>query len=180
MVKPFFINSERLTIRDFKKGDEKDIFDILKEPEVQNFVFYSQKEYSLADASQDLRIYLEEQQKKKRDHYFLAVELDGKVIGVVVLGQIDPVMKKCYLHYHFHKQFWGKGYATEAIREAIKWSFTELPIRTIEAETNTENINSRNLLLRLGFKKTFSVAQKPLKEGVFADVEIYVLQKEFT
>lgn len=177
MLNNITIDSTRLKLRDFVRGDEKYLFNILKDPEVSKYIFYGTKEYTLKDAKNELEVYLEEQKKKKREDYNFAAELNGIVIGVIVLGQINYDTKRCYLHYHFNKLYWGKGYAKEAVNAVIDWAFDKLGLKIIEAESNVENNRSKNMLLKLGFKKMFFVPKKPMKNNVLADVEIYSLER---
>ena len=46
-----------------------------------------------------------------------------------------------------------KGYATEAVREIIKWAFSNNRVKEITANCFADNINSMNLLMKLNFTK---------------------------
>lgn len=47
-----------------------------------------------------------------------------------------------------------KGYATEAVREMLRWAFRDEHVYFIMAETTPENVPSQKLLRKLGFSKT--------------------------
>jgi [ribosomal protein S5]-alanine N-acetyltransferase len=47
----------------------------------------------------------------------------------------------------------GKGYASEAVTEIIKWAFRNKLLKEITANCLTENLNSMNLLLKFNFTK---------------------------
>lgn len=49
------------------------------------------------------------------------------------------------------KEYWGKGYATEAITALIDYAFEHLKMETIVAEVDAANINSIKVLKKLNF-----------------------------
>jgi GrpB-like predicted nucleotidyltransferase (UPF0157 family) len=55
------------------------------------------------------------------------------------------------LAYRLHKQYWGKGYATELASALIKWGFQQLDISKIVAGAEPENIVSQKVLMKAGF-----------------------------
>lgn len=56
------------------------------------------------------------------------------------------------ISYQILPSWWGKGYATEVVREIIEYCFNELKLSKIVAETQTANIASCRLLEKLGMK----------------------------
>lgn len=56
------------------------------------------------------------------------------------------------LGVHLRFEHWGRGYASEAARAAIKHAFGALAIRQLVAGHHPENRASRRLLERLGFR----------------------------
>lgn len=52
--------------------------------------------------------------------------------------------------YAIKKEFWGKGYATEAARRFLKYGFEELNLPKIVAVASPENQGSQNVMKRLG------------------------------
>ena len=54
------------------------------------------------------------------------------------------------LGYRFKKDFWGKGYATEAAYASIKYGFEKLDLKRIVGRTDPENIASCIVLEKCG------------------------------
>lgn len=46
----------------------------------------------------------------------------------------------------------GKGYATEAVKAACGWAFSQEGVRAVEAETEPGNRASQRVLLKVGFR----------------------------
>ena len=78
-------------------------------------------------------------------------------IGAVGLNALSP---NAEIAYHLHPDDWGFGYATEACRAVIDWTWQALPANSIEAYANADNVPSIALAMRLGF-----VARSDSREG---------------
>ena len=52
--------------------------------------------------------------------------------------------------WHFHPRYWGKGYATEAAQEAMRWGFEEKALDEIVAFAVPENSPSIRIMDQLG------------------------------
>jgi [ribosomal protein S5]-alanine N-acetyltransferase len=55
------------------------------------------------------------------------------------------------LMYHFAKQYWGMGYATEAGIACIDYAKKNLEIKKIGASIDPDNLASKNVLEKIGF-----------------------------
>ncbi|MBQ9510128.1 MAG: GNAT family N-acetyltransferase [Clostridia bacterium] len=53
--------------------------------------------------------------------------------------------------YGIMEEYQGSGYATEAVKAAVKWAFENLDINAIEAETEIDNTASQRVLEKCGF-----------------------------
>lgn len=54
--------------------------------------------------------------------------------------------------FHLRKQFWRRGFASEAARAVIDYAFSTLHVRELRAGHHPQNDASRKLLLNLGFQ----------------------------
>jgi [ribosomal protein S5]-alanine N-acetyltransferase len=61
-------------------------------------------------------------------------------------------LKEIDLGYRFSKQFWGKGYATEAAFASIKFGFEKLGLLRIVGRAEPANIGSVKVLEKCGMK----------------------------
>ena len=77
---------------------------------------------------------------------------NDKFIGELGLG-VSPDLDHGEIHYALIPTRWGRGYATEAIKEVISFGFTKLHLQKIEANTATENIRSIKVLEQVGMIK---------------------------
>lgn len=100
----------------------------------------------------------------------------GELIGYGIVAHIDRYNRRCRLSVVIgEKREWGKGFASEALRAAIDYSFAALGMNRIGAEIYAVNERSIRLFERLGFKREGVIRESVLKNGVFVDEYIYGL-----
>jgi RimJ/RimL family protein N-acetyltransferase len=56
------------------------------------------------------------------------------------------------LGFHLLPKFWGQGLATEAARAVIPYAFEKYAPKKLIAGHHPENVNSKKVLDKLGFK----------------------------
>ena len=87
-----------------------------------------------------------------RNHGFgrWAVEVSSGLIGfggVTVSKEFDSLN----LSYHMHPDSWGRGYATELVKEALAFSFNDLHAERVIGLVRSINVASRHVLEKCGF-----------------------------
>lgn len=144
--------SERLILKVMKSKDiTKSYVNGLNDPEVNRFLV------NVRLKKQTLRTvdgYVKKSLRAK-DSILLGILLKGgkKFIGTINISGIS------YFHYLcsigvciFDKNYWGKGYATEALKRVVEFIFDELKLHYIEAGVYKGNRASVNLFKKAGFK----------------------------
>lgn len=99
----------------------------------------------------------------------------SRMIGTVSYHNIDGTNLMGELGYMLHTDFQKKGIMHEAVMGAISFGFNKIGFHRIEANINTGNESSRNLLLRNGFKKEALFRENFYYNDMFLDSEIYGL-----
>ncbi len=91
--------------------------------------------------------------RNKRNRLFL-VRWDGQPCGVVGLADIDPPDRVAMVWYALgEKAFGGKGITTEAVRQVVQRAFAELALRSVYAWIMEDNVGSRRVLEKAGFRE---------------------------
>ena len=98
-----------------------------------------------------------EEQPEKRwlPAYYLDICLvDGTTIGKCDLriGHNDKTYIGGNIGYGIDEEYQGHGYATEAVKAAVKWAFSKPEVNAVEAETDPDNIASQKVLEKCGFQ----------------------------
>lgn len=71
--------------------------------------------------------------------------------------------------YGLLPKFWGKGYASEAVKAITEWASRQQGVKQIEAETDAENIASQKVIIKAGFMPTGEVGEEGPRFALFAD-----------
>ncbi len=104
-------------------------------------------------------------------------ETDKVAIGTVSLFEINFHNKNAQLGIVIgDKTYWGKGVATEVIREIITYAFKELGILYIGAEVEEENIPMRKVLEKADFEQDGFFKHQRVKDGGRVSVVHYFIQ----
>lgn len=110
---------------------------------------------------------------------FRAVEVDGAFAGSVALTRgTDVACRSAELGYWFGRPFWGKGIATEAVRQMCAFGFGEWDIVRIFAEPFSCNRASCRVLEKNGFQHEGTKRLSVCKRGKLMDSEMYALVQE--
>ena len=99
----------------------------------------------------------------------------NQFIGELGMG-ISPEMDRGEIHYSIHPDYWGNGYATEAVKRVIDFGFATLHLEKIEANSATENIRSMKVLEKVGMLKVSIQPKTLLIDGDWKDSYTYCIQ----
>jgi RimJ/RimL family protein N-acetyltransferase len=82
----------------------------------------------------------------------LAIDLDGEVIGGIGLVlNSDIYVYSAEVGYWLAEEHWGKGIATEAVRQMVEYTFYYFDIIRLYAEVFETNKSSMRVLEKNGF-----------------------------
>lgn len=90
-----------------------------------------------------------EWRKNEPQFYEFAVVLNGLHIGGVSIT-LDETRREGELGWILHKDYWKKGYATEAARAVKDFAINDLHVSRLIAHCDSRNTASRRVMERLG------------------------------
>jgi [ribosomal protein S5]-alanine N-acetyltransferase len=118
--------------------------------------FYEFLEYEPFKNLEDTKAFLARLFKRSDEitgHYwFIFNKSENKVIGTIGLLDIDPIRGSAELAYGLSPDFWGQGFFSEALKLVVDWFFDQEGNHRLFVKTSSENRNSINAVLRMGFK----------------------------
>jgi RimJ/RimL family protein N-acetyltransferase len=143
--------SKRLIIRPTFEQDDKLIFQLMNTPKFIKYVG-DRKISSINDAKNYIKVkMLAQLYLMGYSSYTLINKSNGDKIGICGLynrAGVDGIDIGFSILPHFERL----GYAYESSSRLIKGAFEELEIEEIKAIINQDNISSKNLIKKLGFK----------------------------
>jgi [ribosomal protein S5]-alanine N-acetyltransferase len=79
---------------------------------------------------------------------------DGAIVGVVNVSEIvRAALQSAYLGYYAFRPHTGQGFMTDGLALVLRHAFRRLGLHRLEANIQPENLASRRLVRRLGFRK---------------------------
>lgn len=106
---------------------------------------------------------------------------DDRLIGDMGISFTGHNKMQAEIGCTLHKDFQGKGYATEALSAMVNYLFLTLKKHRVIASIDPRNIASIGLIERLGFRKEAHFKESYFLRGEWVDDIIYsMLRREWT
>ncbi|MEN3134901.1 MULTISPECIES: GNAT family N-acetyltransferase [Bacillus cereus group] len=99
-----------------------------------------------------------------------------EIVGTITL-RIDKNNNRGELGYWIGQDYWGKGFASEAVNRIIHFGFIELGLNKIWASAISRNRSSIKVLEKSGLRKEGTLRQNRLLLDTYEDVDVYGLLK---
>jgi ribosomal-protein-alanine N-acetyltransferase len=139
------IETERLILRQLKLEDAEDFFVCHSDPEAFRYSRHSE-ETSLQSATHTLNRLLKWYQDRFMLCWAIVLKENQRFIGRIQMQEWSDIHHSAEVGYRLGTQYWGKGYATEALGAVIAYLFEQTTINRIYASTWAENIASARVL----------------------------------
>jgi RimJ/RimL family protein N-acetyltransferase len=168
------IATERLLLRPLRAGDEADVLAYRGQGGVSRFM----PQYPLtADAATDFVALRIDATKiaADGDRILLALDLDQRVIGDVMLRVRRLEHLQGEVGWVVHPDFGGQGFATEAARALLRVGFAEFGLHRICAELDPRNAPSARMCERLGMRHEALFREDFWFKGEWGDSSIYAI-----
>lgn len=163
-------------IRKWDLSDAKDLAIALSNKKVQDNLRdglpypYTQKdgeEYISAMLSAD-----------ENETFSFAITADNKVVGSIGAFRQENIHRQtAELGYYIAEEYWGKGIATEAVKQICEYVFDKSDIIRIYAQPFAFNVASCKVLEKAGFQYEGRLRSNAVKNGKVVDTKIYSLIK---
>jgi RimJ/RimL family protein N-acetyltransferase len=102
---------------------------------------------------------------------------EGTLIGGVRL-RIDPDHARGELGFWVAKHYWGRGYATEAVRAAIEYGLSVLGLHRVHAMHFSRNPASGRVMGKCGMVHEGRFRGHIRKWGVYEDVDLWGILRD--
>lgn len=141
------LKTERLVLRTFVLDDIDSLMSIWGDIEVMKYcggAGSKEQEYKA------LQYYVDMQDNVGYAPYLVLLKKTEQVIGVCGFNPTNHGYD-AELMYHFAKDFWGFGYATEAAKVCLDYAKNSLNLKRVGASIDVKNLASKKILEKLGF-----------------------------
>lgn len=177
---PIEIKTERLTLRRIYTSDIG-IFEGMSDKRVSLYEAWSAHE-TVVDTMQFINRVMEKYEKGDCTEWVIALTQTDTPVGMINLHNKNFYHGRAELGFWIIPSYWGKGYATEAARGVIDFTFSHTSLRRIESLCSPENAASVAVLCKVGMqqegllRKYMYINANERKEP--SDIAIFSLIKE--
>jgi RimJ/RimL family protein N-acetyltransferase len=143
--------TERLILRPPEPGDVDALFAIQNDREAMRYTSWApSREATLAH----LTSYAARFGEDGYAPWTAVLASEERVVGWGGLNK-DPAQPEwgTEVAYYFDKGYWGRGLATELVREALAYAFDDLGLEQVGAFARPENLASIRVLEKCGFSR---------------------------
>lgn len=170
--------TERLRIRPFEMSDVDAVHAYQKLEEVSRYQFWTERTHEeMTDKIANWCAMTGEGDAPEKVALVVALKETGQVIGDLFLGVTDLEARQGEIGYTFNPQFYGKGYATEAVGALMELGFGPLKLHRLYGRCDAKNDGSWRLMERLGMRREAHFREHALFKGRW-DEELYYAMLE--
>ena len=142
------IRTERLLIKTPEIDDKFELTQLINDKDVIKWLSEIPFPYTLGHAEE----FIERSRERvlREESYNFTIFQDKKMIGGIGLSEFNN--KSCQVGYWLGKQYWGNGFATEALKSILDFGFDHLNLEKIYAAYKIGNEGSIRVLNKSGFE----------------------------
>lgn len=171
------IATKRLTLRTQRPDDLEPLRAYYGDPEVARYLPFEPWDDDLAADSMAKRL-LRTGIEDDCTSLGLVAELEGRVIGDVVMWCVDDTRLRAEAGWAFHPDVAGHGYATEAVRALLDVAFSCYGMQRVFAQLDARNARSARLCERVGMTREAHLRRDWWGKGEWSDSLVYGLLRE--
>ncbi|WP_455210027.1 GNAT family N-acetyltransferase [Kaarinaea lacus] len=174
------LSTDRLLLDELKSEDSELLYRHFANKDVVEY--YDLEAFSNIDQALSLiQLFKKRFDESLGIRWAIRLKNNGKFVGTCGFNSWNPKMKSSVIGYDISRDCWGNGYATEALREIIRFGFSgSLPcgvLNRIQGDTVPGNGASEAVLKKLGFKEEGLLRESGYWKGHFHDLKCFGLIK---
>jgi ribosomal-protein-alanine N-acetyltransferase len=173
------LTSERLILRPMTRGDAADLQRLVNDPEIAFNTLSIPHPYLDGMAEEWIDSHDEKFAKNSEIVFGITLRESGTFVGVI--GLMPEPHDQAELGYWIGREYWNRGYASEATALVIDYAFGTLGVNRVEAIHFTRNPASGRVMEKCGMHLEGTLRQARKKNDGYVDVRVYsILRDEWT
>lgn len=170
------LQSDRLSLRPFYRGDLETLYAIHSDAEVARYLYNDPR--TLEEVRELLERKLAETEiQREGDSLSAAVVLrqTGDLIGDILLHWVSETHSTGEIGFIIHPALKGNGYATEAARPVLSFAFERVGFHRVIGRTEARNIGSARVLHKLGMRHEAHLVENEWVKNEWQSELIYAM-----
>lgn len=172
------LTTERLILRPMSRADAADLQRLVNDGEIASNTLSIPHPYIDGLAEEWIDSHDEKFEKNIETIFGVTLRETGTFVGV--MGVRPEPHDQAELGYWIGREFWNRGYASEAAAAAIRYAFEVLGVNRVEAIHFTRNPASGRVMQKCGMHLEGTLRQARKKIGEYIDIRVYsILRSEW-
>lgn len=169
------LKSPRLHMRQMTAGDTQKVYEGLSDKKVIRYYGVSYQSLTATEAQME---WYEELWMQKTGLWWAVCDRETKAfLGACGFNYYKPELKQAEVGYWLLPQYWGKGYASEALQTAMDFILRETDVERVEAYIERGNNDSDKLLKKHGFVQERIMENCELKNDKWITLLLFAFRK---
>jgi ribosomal-protein-alanine N-acetyltransferase len=143
------LRTEHLILREFTEGNAPDVQRLAGEWEVSRTLLGVSYPYKDGVAEKWIASHRPAYEAGERITWAVVLRRGETLVGSITL-QLHPMHNNAELGYWIGRPYWGRGYATEAGQEVVRYGFEDLGLHRIGASHLGSNPASGTVMRKIG------------------------------
>jgi RimJ/RimL family protein N-acetyltransferase len=169
------LETDRLSLREFAADDWQDLNAYTSDPRVVQYMSFGPTTAEQAQAYIDGCLARAQEQPRRVYELAVVVRAEERVIGNVTLELERGEQRNASFAYLLNRQYWGKGYMTEAMRAVFSFGFDQLGLHRLADWCDTRNAASARVMEKLGMRREGHLRETIWKDGAWHDEYLYAI-----
>ena len=166
------LETQDLCLRKPRMKDAKDIFRYASDPEVARYVLW-EPHRSVSETSSFIRDLRARLRAGCPSSWVVVLRETDTVIGTIGFVWYSTDNNAAELGYSFSREYWNRGYATQALRAVIDSVFSSLPLNRLEAQHDVRNPASGRVMQKCGLIQEGILRGRIMNKGEYIDTALY-------
>lgn len=171
---PFpILKTKRLVLREPTMNDVLSFFEMRNNEKVRKFLDRPKETYK--EVENKMSGIIEDIKKGENILWILCTFEDSNMMGSTGFWNFDKKNHRVEIGYSLSPEYWNQGYISEANGVIIQYAFEKMKVHSIQANINPNNIASKRVLEKMGFRQEAHFTENYYCEGTFTDSVIFSL-----
>lgn len=166
------LETERLILRRYQETDIDMQYKILTDERLSQYIKFPN--LTKAEELKCIKNWIKEADESKYEKWVITLKDNNIPIGNISVNGIEKKHNYCNVGYVIMFDYWGNGYASEALKAVSDYLLSDNKYYLVECSCNELNTQSSKVMLKAGFKKDGYIANRRLNnDGTYSGVEYY-------
>lgn len=153
-------------------SDAKQLYSISQNQEVMKY--YGTPPFATYEEAREEIHWYRVLETTKLGFRWIITDTNNLCIGSLGVFNFDPLRQSVEVSYQLQRIYWGRGIMTRAITHMLKYCLNEKGYRFVIAYVHKDNIQSLQLVERVGFERVDDFVPKDQETERLKDCHMYI------